>query len=610
MSGFVGLQSRSPDFARALTAAGSIRTNALAQRAQQEELDSAGRFRELLPQVVEGLGSADPSIRANALARLAATSQGFGFAAPQLMQQGGAAQLAGILGGPQGMAPQQPQAATGAPGDWLETLVAAESGGRADARNPRSTATGATQFIDSTWRRFAQANPQLFQGMTPEQVMAARANPGLSRQAAAWYARVNARTLRDAGFQVNGQTLALAHQFGAGGAQALLQAPADAPIEAIFPPQPDPRNPGQMRPHPVIAANPDIAGRTVGQVVQQRTARFANARNVPTLEAPPGATATDMPPPGAAFPATPGAAGGGAPAPGVMGAAGAPDALRARPTGRALPPALAWAADPARVQQVQALALQGNQQAASLMTQLQTFLTQDVELVEVQDPNDPTRTIRVPRDMAFGQQAPVPPNAQADLRREADGLPQVRVFNEVQNAAENFARTFQRNTPESDRNLVEAYTRIMAPRQAIGPDGAATIVQDQGALARAQALIQSLTGGRRLDPEIRAQMLAEVQDRYAQARQDAERATQRIARQAQGWNIPLDRVIDLPAAPQFPQAQAAAPQVGQPGAPPPGASAAWIMERVRAGELDADTARRLAVSVGIDPSQLRLEGAR
>jgi hypothetical protein len=627
MSGFVGLQSYSPDFGRVYERVQGFQRNALAMRGAEQELDSAERFRNMLPEVVASLGSADPAVRAAALARLGSSSQGFAFAAPLLMGQAGAQQVAALYGAaPPAGAPPQASAAPGAPRDWLETLVAAESGGRADARpvfppghpqagQPRSNAYGPTQFIPSTWRRFAQANPQLFAGMTPDQIMAARSNPGLARQAAAWYARTNAATLRDAGFQVNGQTLALAHQFGAGGAQALLQAPADAPIEAIFPPQPDPRNPGQMRPHPVIAANPDIAGRTVGQVVQQRTARFANARNVPTLEAPPGATATDMPPPGAAFPATPGAAGGVAAAQGVAGAAGVPDALRARPTGRALPPGLERFASPEAQVRLRMMAADpgpAGEPARQILSQLQPFLTQDVELVEVQDPNDPTRTIRVPRDAAFGQQAPIPPNAQAELRREADSLPQVRVFNEVQNAAENFARTFQRSTPESDRNLVEAYARIMAPRQAIGPDGTATIVQDQGALARAQALIQSLTGGRRLEPEIRAQMLAEVQDRYAQARQDAERATQRIARQAQGWNIPLDRVLDLPPPPQFPQGQAtpADPQrtpVEAPRAPAgvtPNSVGAMLNRMVRAGELTLDDARRRATAAGIDPSTI------
>jgi hypothetical protein len=134
------------------------------------------------------------------------------------------------------------------------------------------------------------------------------------------------------------------------------------------------------------------------------------------------------------------------------------------------------------------------------------------------------------------------------------------VFNEVHNATQNFVRTLGRDTAESDRNLVEAYGRIMAPRTALGPDGTAVIVQDQGVLARVNALIQSLTGGRRLSAQDRAAMLAEVQDRYAQARQDAEFAGQRIARQAEAWSIPLDRVIAFPEPPRF--GETAAPAQG------------------------------------------------
>lgn len=600
MSGFVGLQSRSPDFARALTAAGSIRTNALAQRAQQEELDSAERFRGMLPDVAAGLGSPDGGVRANALARLAGTSQGFATAAPMLLQQARAAQLAAIMGGgaPAAMGGGgAPAGATGQPREWFDILSGQESGGDPNARpvfprghpragQPRSSAGGLTQFVDGTWMRFAQSNPQLFPNMTREQILAARTNPRLARPATNWYARVNAGQFRETGVPVTAETLALAHQFGAAGARTLLRADPNAPVESVMGPD-------------VITANPELAGRTVGQVIAMRTQRFAGARNVPTLEAPPGATAQDMPFPGAAP-----IAGGGA-APGAPGMPGAGDAaLRARPTGRALPPGMEWAADPRRRAAIQALALEGDEGARQLMTQLQTFLTQDEPLAEIEVNG---RRVRVPQSMAVGQEVPLPENTQAELRREFDGLPQVRVFNEVNNAAQNFMRTFGRNTAESDRNLVEAYGRIMAPRTALGPDGTATIVQDQGVLTRVNAMIQSLTGGRRLSADERAAMLAEVQDRYTIAQQEAQFSGQRIARQAEAFRIPLDRVIDFPATLDFSAAPAettGTPRVGQLGAPAPGSAAAWISDQLTTGSITPERARQLAVAVGLDPNQI------
>jgi len=61
-----------------------------------------------------------------------------------------------------------------------------ESGGNATAQNPRSSAFGANQFIASTWNEFARANPDLFRGMSQEEILASRSNPELSAQATQW----------------------------------------------------------------------------------------------------------------------------------------------------------------------------------------------------------------------------------------------------------------------------------------------------------------------------------------------------------------------------------------------------------------------------------------
>jgi hypothetical protein len=86
----------------------------------------------------------------------------------------------------------------------------------------------------------------------------------------------------------------------------------------------------------------------------------------------------------------------------------------------------------------------------------------------------------------------------------------------------------------------------------------------------AGARLERAAGGGVLDDSIRRQMLAEVRDRFAQAQQDAQFAGQRIARQAEAFRIPLDRIIDFPAAPSFdvPPRQVERPRRDQPAAPP------------------------------------------
>ncbi len=180
-------------------------------------------------------------------------------------------------GGAPAMAPMAtPAAMPAGGGDYITRLVGMESGGDPTARNPRSSATGATQFIDSTWLQFAQANPQRFQGMNREQILAARNDPNLSREAAEWYRRENMGALQAAGLPANDGTAALAHRFGPAGATALLRADPNAPIAGVV---------GEQ----VMRANPDLSGRTVAQVVGQYQQRFGGGNAIPASAGAPAA---------------------------------------------------------------------------------------------------------------------------------------------------------------------------------------------------------------------------------------------------------------------------------------------------------------------------------
>lgn len=214
-------------------------------------------FNRTLAAAAPGLASGQGPAYDSAVASIAAAGpRGLTVALPLLQRSQDRRELQGIIGG--GAAPVAPQQPVG---DYTARMVSMESGGDPNARNPRSSATGAGQFIDSTWLQFAQANPALFQGMSREQVLAARNDPNLSRQAVEWYRRENSGALAAQGLPANDGTAALAHRFGPQGASALLRADPNAPVDAVV---------GQQ----VMAANPDLSGRTVGQVVQGYAQRF------------------------------------------------------------------------------------------------------------------------------------------------------------------------------------------------------------------------------------------------------------------------------------------------------------------------------------------------
>lgn len=140
-----------------------------------------------------------------------------------------------------------------------------------DAKNPRSTATGAGQFIEGTWiPLISQLHPELVDGKSRQEVLDLRKNSRLAAEATSAYARQNADALGAAGFPVNGATIAMAHKLGPGDAQKVLHAQAETPLKSILSPE-------------VMSANPQLANLTAGQYGQQM-ARFGTA----PLDAAPG----------------------------------------------------------------------------------------------------------------------------------------------------------------------------------------------------------------------------------------------------------------------------------------------------------------------------------
>ncbi|CCE04135.1 hypothetical protein BRAS3843_100029 [Bradyrhizobium sp. STM 3843] len=158
-----------------------------------------------------------------------------------------------LIGRLQGQQEQQSTLTKPAPNHFAlsglaSQIVGAESSGNANAKNPNSSASGLGQFIDGTWLAMLRRYHPEING-TPQELLALRANPELSREMTEAYARENATMLTRAGLPVTPGNLYLAHFAGPGGARAVLKADPATPVETLL--RPD-----------AIKANPFLVGMT------------------------------------------------------------------------------------------------------------------------------------------------------------------------------------------------------------------------------------------------------------------------------------------------------------------------------------------------------------
>ncbi|MDX2157566.1 MAG: hypothetical protein SFW09_13765 [Hyphomicrobiaceae bacterium] len=162
---------------------------------------------------------------------------------------------------------------------FLDRLMMAESGGRDTAANPRSTALGPFQFIESTFldvaRRHLAAETA---GLTAAQTLALRVNRAMARRAAEAYTRENADALVTAGLPATFSNLRLAFLLGPGGAIRLLRSEPTAPAIRVL---------GAG----VVQANPFMAGLTAADLVAWSERNLAasdlSGRNLAATPAPP-----------------------------------------------------------------------------------------------------------------------------------------------------------------------------------------------------------------------------------------------------------------------------------------------------------------------------------
>ena len=135
-------------------------------------------------------------------------------------------------------------------------IISAESGGRATVKNPRSSAYGAGQFINSTWLSMIKKyRPGLAEGRTNAEILALRSDPILSAQMVDRYAEENTRVLVKAGLQATPGNVYMLHFLGPTQGKRVLKAKDTTPLSRLLSKS-------------VLEANPNIKGQTAGWLKQ------------------------------------------------------------------------------------------------------------------------------------------------------------------------------------------------------------------------------------------------------------------------------------------------------------------------------------------------------
>jgi len=142
---------------------------------------------------------------------------------------------------------------------FLDRLMRAESNGRDQAANPRSTALGPFQFIRAT---FIEVSRRHFgaevASLTDEHILALRTDRGFARRAAAAYSKDNLAFLSDQGLKPTFGHLRLAFLVGPAAAARLLQAEPLTPSVQIL---------GAG----VVRANPFMSGMSAADLIARAT---------------------------------------------------------------------------------------------------------------------------------------------------------------------------------------------------------------------------------------------------------------------------------------------------------------------------------------------------
>lgn len=155
---------------------------------------------------------------------------------------------------------------------FLDRLMIAESGGRSEAKNPRSSALGPYQFLGSTFLDvMGRYFPALISGKSDPEILQLRTDHAVSRDAALVYTRENAAFLLERGVEASAAHLRLAFLVGPTGAQRIVEAQGDTPVSQLLGPA-------------ALEANPFLRTMTAAALIQRAALEAAGVQIVATPE--------------------------------------------------------------------------------------------------------------------------------------------------------------------------------------------------------------------------------------------------------------------------------------------------------------------------------------
>jgi hypothetical protein len=156
---------------------------------------------------------------------------------------------------------------------FLERLMIAESGGRDDAKNPRSSALGPYQFLGGTFLDVVGRHfPSIVEGKSEAEILALRTDYNVARDAALIYTRENVAFLQQAGVEASAAHLRLAFLVGPTGAQRIVSAQPETPVAQLLGPA-------------ALEANPFMRAMTARELLE-RSAREADGVRLVTMAQP------------------------------------------------------------------------------------------------------------------------------------------------------------------------------------------------------------------------------------------------------------------------------------------------------------------------------------
>jgi hypothetical protein len=157
---------------------------------------------------------------------------------------------------------------------FLERLMAVESGGRLNAKNPATSALGPFQFLRVTFLDVIRRNfPSLSDGKSDAEILALRTNAVVSWNAALIYTRENARFLSEHGAAISPANLRIAFLVGPSAALKVLAAKPEEPLTNILSTA-------------AIEANPFLGQMTAAALIE-RSARETRSAGQPVKAAAP-----------------------------------------------------------------------------------------------------------------------------------------------------------------------------------------------------------------------------------------------------------------------------------------------------------------------------------